>query len=40
MTVKKALEVLEGYPEQKIKLRNGIKNTTKSWNIEMYFLSP
>jgi hypothetical protein len=32
MTIKNALEILEGYCEQKIKLKEGMKDPTKSWN--------
>ena len=34
MTVKKALEILDGYCEQKTKLKNGLKDPKKSWNTE------
>ena len=34
MTVKNALEILEGYCEQKIKLKEGMKDPTKPWNVE------
>ena len=34
MTVKKALEVLEEYCKQKINLKNGLQDPTKSWNAD------
>ena len=34
MTIKNALGVIEGYCEQKIKLKEGMKDPTKSWNKE------
>jgi len=33
MTVKNALEILDGYYKQKKDLKEGIKDPTKSWNI-------
>jgi len=33
MTVKKALKILDGYCEQKINLKKGLKDPAKSWNI-------
>lgn len=32
MTVKNAIEILDGYCKQKIELKNGLKDPTKSWN--------
>jgi hypothetical protein len=34
MTIKNALDVIEGYCEQKIKLKEGMKDPAKSWNKE------
>lgn len=32
MTVKKALEILDGYYKQKLSLKKGLEDPTKSWN--------
>ena len=33
MTVKNALKILDGYYKQKLYIKNGLKDPTKSWNI-------
>jgi hypothetical protein len=39
MTIKNALEILEGYCEEKIKLKNGLVDPSKSWNSKQDLVS-